>query len=232
METPTETNPMMELLEMMRGDMNKREVAIQVLESQMLKNLIENKGHVQKLRIKTQELDMDARAIKIADIFTKAYEMGGGFNKPCHEDYGSEMIRLLDQKYGGCFEDGWGIGFGLTPSDIRKQGLEDLEEIQRLIEKTANANFTEAAGILERYLDQSIYEGSLGEHWRAVADCRNLENAIDPRDLDSGEYGKKYHINVNWKLMWTKEGGLMVRSEELAHDASEVCYEGQPKIDM
>ena len=225
------SNSMMELLDGMKGDKNKFSVGVQILESKMLRNLIENKGSVQKIRVKTQELDLETRAIKISKVFTKAYEMGGSFNKPCHEDYGVVMIETLRAEYGAYFPDGWGLGLGLSPNDIRKQSIDEIEALQDHIGRIAAANFTRSARILESYTDRPL-EGSLGDAWRPVSDCRNLEKSIDPKDMDALEYGRKYQINCNWKLLWTEADGLVVRSEELTHKASETCYEGQPKLSM
>ena len=69
----------------------------------------------------------------------------------------------------------------------------------------------------------------LGELWIPCADCRNLEKALEPRDLDAGVFGKQFAINVNWKFIWTTADGLLVRSEELPMKAKECIYEGQTK---
>ena len=226
-----EHSAMYQLLESCKGDLNKWEIAFQNLETGILNALLSDKGKIQKLRNGIQKIEFESRAIKICKVFEKFNDMAGSLVKPTQEKFAEEMVFALTNAYGADFQDGFGLGVGLSVSDIRSGIFDELDRIQGLVERIQKANFSTAARTLADLGDKPLVDaGALGDIWAAVADCRNLQNALEPRHLDAGYLGTKYGININWKLMWTTEG-LFPQSEELPFESRDCIYEGQEKFD-
>jgi len=220
---------MYEKLDGCRGDLNKWEVACQVLESNMIKALIGDRGKVEKLRNEVQKLDQEDRMVKICKIFEKFVELTSCLVRPTQQKFAEEMIFVLTNNYGAELG-GFGLGVGLGIEDIKFGDKEELDRIENLVEKVQKCQFGTAARTLADLGDRPLSDRHLGAIWTAVADCRNLQRSLDPRDLDSGFLGSKYVININWKMCWTEEG-LYPQSEELPFKAEECIYDGQKKFD-
>ena len=143
-------------VEGMKGDLNKWDVAVQVLESKILKGTIKDKAVVQKIRNVTQKQDLKVRQDRIIDIIEKIQELDGAIIKPTRETFNQAIVDKITTIYGDWFTQGFGLGVGLGPQNISRNAYENSEIAVGVMKTLSKAEFKRCAKTLENLGNHSV----------------------------------------------------------------------------